>query len=274
MTDESLYREAADLIKNNKTQEIIDLLSEYDAKWDGWATLMGKTAGEVIAEEVALAIANYKDVKNGTITENGGKNTNALTGVNTSGSGSGGTSTGGSNGKTIAKGSKVKISNTSAGMYVASDSKSKVGTWKGYSGNYFIVNDKNGRAALAKTNNISGAIGWIDKKYLVGLATGGYTGSSEGLAMLHKKERVLNAQQTSAFEHLVYDFLPKISRELLNPLGNTYNSNGNITFNKELVKVDIGTVVNNKQFDIDNGIDNLDRVFRQSLKKSGINLKK
>lgn len=275
MSDEHVYKEAKYLIENGKEKEIVDLLSDYDAKWDGWATLMGKSAGEVIADEVALALANYKDVKNGTITENGGTNTNKLTGGGTSGSSSGGTSSGGgTTTKTIGKGSKVKINNTSAGMYVASDSKSKVGTWKGYSGNYFIVNDKNGRAALAKTNNINGAIGWIDKKYLVGLATGGYTGDSEGLAMLHKKERVLNAQQTSAFEHLVYDFLPRVSKELLNPLGNTYNNNGNITFNKELVKVDIGTVVNNKQFDMDNGIDNLDRAFRKSLKKSGINLKK
>lgn len=276
MSDEHVYKEAKYLIENGKEKEIVDLLSDYDAKWDGWATLMGKSAGQVIADEVALALANYKDVKNGTITENGGTNTNKLTGGgSTSGSGTGGTSTGGgTTTKTIGKGSKVKINNTSAGMYVASDSKSKVGTWKGYSGNYFIVNDKNGRAALAKTNNINGAIGWIDKKYLVGLATGGYTGDSEGLAMLHKKERVLNAQQTSAFEHLVYDFLPRVSKELLNPLGNTYNNNGNITFNKELVKVDIGTVVNNKQFDMDNGIDNLDRAFRKSLKKSGINLKK
>lgn len=276
MSDEMVYREAADMIRNNKTQEIIDLLTDYDSKWNGWATLTGKTAGEVIADEVKLALANYLDVKNGTITENGGSNTNKITGGTTtsgsisSASGSSSSSTSG----TVSKGGKVKISNTSAGMYYASDSKNAVNTWKGYSGNYFVVNDANGRAALGKTNNISSAIGWIDKKYLIGLATGGYTGGNEGLAMLHKKERVLNAQQTSAFEHLVYDFLPRISKELLNPVGDTINNGNNVTFNKELVKVDIGTVVNNKQFDVDNGIDNLDRAFRQSLRKSGIVLKK
>lgn len=44
--------------------------------------------------------------------------------------------------------------------------------------------------------------------------TGGYTGNNEGFAMLHAKERVLNATQTKAFEQLVYSFLPQISEEL------------------------------------------------------------
>ena len=44
--------------------------------------------------------------------------------------------------------------------------------------------------------------------------TGGYTGNNEGFAMLHAKERVLNATQTKAFETLVNDFLPDVSKEL------------------------------------------------------------
>lgn len=282
MSDEHVYKEANKLIENNKQQEIIDLLTEYDEKWDGWGTLMGKTAGEIIAEEVALAIANYKDVKNGTITKDGGKNTNKVT--NGSNGGSSGTKTTTkttisknpttSANKPIKTGGKVRIKDTNAKMYYTSDSSSSVGTWGGYSGNYYVVNTNGNRAALSKTNNINGAIGWIDKKQLVGLASGGYTGNSEGLAMLHKKERVLDARQTSAFENLIYDFLPQISSHLLNPNNNTYNNGNNVTFNKELVRVDIGTVVNNKQFDVDNGIDNLDRAFRQSLRKSGLNLKR
>lgn len=44
--------------------------------------------------------------------------------------------------------------------------------------------------------------------------TGGYTGNNEGFAMLHAKERVLNATQTKAFETLVNNFLPDVSKEL------------------------------------------------------------
>lgn len=276
MSDEHVYKEANKLIANNRQGEIVDLLTEYDPDWSGISTLMGETAGEIIAEEVALAIANYKDVKNGTITEDGGKYTNK---VLNGGSGAG---LDGDNNdpnkpdtnKPIKTGGKVKIKDTNAKMYYTAGSGSSVGTWKSYSGKYYVVNTSGNRAALSKTNNINGAIGWIDKKYLVGLASGGYTGNSEGLAMLHKKERVLDARQTSAFENLVYDFLPQISSHLLTPNSNTYNNGNNVTFNRELVKVDIGTVVNNKQFDVDNGIDNLDRAFRKSLRKSGIALKK
>ncbi len=41
--------------------------------------------------------------------------------------------------------------------------------------------------------------------------TGGYTGNDEGFAMLHAKERVLSAQQTSAFEEFIYKQLPELS---------------------------------------------------------------
>lgn len=275
MSDEYIYKEANKLIENNKQQKIIDLLTEYDPDWSSISSLMGETAGEIIAEEVKTALANYKDLVNGTITKDGGKYTNKVTG---GGDGSK-TPTTPKNptaptNKPIKTGGKVRIKDTKAKMYYTAGSGSSVGTWGGYSGNYYVVNTNGNRAALSKTNNINGAIGWIDKKYLVGLASGGYTGNSEGLAMLHKKERVLDARQTSAFENLIYDFLPQISSHLLNPNSNTYNNGNNVTFNKELVKVDIGTVINNKQFDVDNGIDNLDRAFRKSLRKSGIALKK
>lgn len=281
MTDEMLYREANDMIRNQKIDEITALLTEFDAQWDGWATLMGKTAGEIIAEEVALAIANYKDVINGTVTPDGGKETNKVTGggssSSSSGSSSSGSSSSSSGSSSLGKGSRVKITDTSAGMYYTSTSKSAVDNWKGWTGSYYIVNTGGSRYALGTNSSINSAIGWIDKKYVKKFNTGGYTGSDEGFAYLHSKERVLSARQTSAFENLVYDFLPRIESSLLNPTSTTNNStttnnNGNV-FNKELVSVNIGKVVNNTPFDIKNSEDNLDRMFRQSLRKSGINLK-
>lgn len=281
MTDEMLYREANDMIRNQKIDEITALLTEFDAQWDGWATLMGKTAGEIIAEEVALAIANYKDVTNGTVTPDGGKETNKITGggssSSSSGSSSSGSSSSSSGSSSLGKGSRVKITDTSAGMYYTSTSKSAVDNWKGWTGSYYIVNTGGSRYALGTNSSINSAIGWIDKKYVKKFNTGGYTGSDEGFAYLHSKERVLNARQTSAFENLVYDFLPRIESSLLNPTSTTNNStttnnNGNV-FNKELVSVNIDKVVNNTPFDIKNSEDNLDRMFRQSLRKSGINLK-
>ena len=270
MSDEYLYKEANYLIANNKQQEIIDLLTKYDSQWDGWATLMGKTAGEVIAEEVRLALANYKDVTQGTITPDGGKYTNAVSGGTSSSSSSSSSSS-----KTVSTGKKVKITNGNAGMYYTSTAKNAVNNWRSYaSGQYYVVNDKAGRVALAKTNNVNSAIGWIDKKYVVALATGGYTGDYEGLAYLHQKERVLSAQQTSAFDTLVYDFLPRIDSLLANPQSNTFNNGNSVVFNKPLVSVNIDKLNQNKEFDVENGIDNLGRMVKNSLQKSGINLKK
>ena len=274
MTDEMLYREANDLIRNEKTQQIIDLLTKYDAQWDGWATLMGKTAGEIIAEEVKLAIANYKDVKEGTITPDGGKYTNGITGGSTNKPSSGGSSGSSSSSGTIAKGKKAKITNTSAGMYVSYDSKRAVDNWKGWTGTYYIVNMKGSRVALGKKNSISSAIGWIDKKYVKAFDTGGYTANSEGFAMLHKKERVLNPVQTAAFENLVYDFLPKIDDLLLRVNGESVTNDNSVTFQKELVSVKVDKVINNTPYDVQNQNDNLDRMLRQSLRKAGINLKR
>ena len=259
MTDEALYREANDMIRNGKIQDITDLLTKFDSDWSGWATLMGQSAGEIIAEQVAEAISNYVDVMTGNVTPEDSSS---------SGGSSSGGSSGGTSGKTISKGRKVKITNTSASMYLASDSKRASDNWKGYTGSYYVVNMANGRVALAKSNDIKKAIGWIDKKHVVGLASGGYTGNHEGIAMLHKKERVLNSTQTAAFEHLVYTQLPKLEK-----IYSTINHGGNgntVVFNKELMKVDIGEVNNYTEFDVKNFEDDLDRMFRVSLQKSGI----
>lgn len=54
------------------------------------------------------------------------------------------------------------------------------------------------------------AAGWFKKSDITAMETGGYTGLNEGLALLHKKERVLSAKQTSAFEKLVDEYLPSM----------------------------------------------------------------
>ena len=50
----------------------------------------------------------------------------------------------------------------------------------------------------------------VGSKLLIPFKSGGYTGNSEGLAILHKKEQVLNAEQTESWQNLVKDVLPKV----------------------------------------------------------------
>lgn len=270
MTDEMLYREANDMIRNGKIQEITDLLTKYDANWSGWASLMGQTAGEIIANEVATAIANYLDVKNGTITPDGGKETNKVTGGSSSGSSSGGSSS--SSSGSISNGRKVRINDTNTGMYYASDSRSPSGSWRGYSGSYYVVNTAGGRVALSRTNSINGAIGWIDKNKVTALASGGVVPKTT-FAMLGEagKERVLSARQTAAFDKFIYNQLPRLQRQIES---NTTSIGGNVTnFNKEIMRIEVENVNNYNNADVTNMEDNMDRLLRKSLQKVGVRRK-
>lgn len=266
MTDENLYKTVNDLIKKNDVDTLTKLLTEHDSQWDGWKTLNGQSAQQVIQGEVQSAINNYNDVVNGTINGNGGASSN-----NSSASAVTSTPTP-TPVKTVTVGSTINAK----GATIYSNSYGG-GGGRQYYGNdpiYTVVGENNGYWLVRYHKLSSGYTGWFKKSDVTAMKTGGYTGNYEGFAYLHAKERVLNAQQTAAFEKLVYNLLPSISSTLLN--GNvsnaTTNNNGNV-FNKELVKVDVGQIVNNTPYDIKNTEDNLDRLVRASLKKSGVNFK-
>lgn len=270
MSEENLYTQANEMIKNQQKEQIEALLNKYDQHWDGWATLMGKTAGQIIAEEVGYALNNYKDVTGGTITDKGGHYSD---GASLPNSGGGGSSTPPAPSRQIGVGTQVNMGN--APIY------GQIGGagYPQYFSNdpVYTVLQVNGDWLLTRWHGLgSGYTGWFRRSDVKSFDTGGYTGLDEGMAMLHAKERVLTAQQTAAFDKLVYNILPKLDKELMTTnLGEStvINNNGN-TFNKELVSVNVDKIINNTPFDINNTEDNLDRMFRNSLKKSGINIKK
>ena len=267
MTDKNLYTTANELIKNGDMDTINKLLSEHDAQWDGWQTLMGKTAEQIIQEEVLNAINNYKDVTQGTIYENGGHYTDGVAIPSPT------PTPPASSAPNIGVGSRINAG--SAPIYAG---KGGAGYRQYFASDpVYNVVQVDGDWLLVRWHGLSsGLTGWFKKSDVTAFDTGGYTANNEGMAMLHAKERVLNAQQTAAFENLVYDFLPRISKNLVSPSmseSTVINNNGH-TFNKELVSVHVDQVVNNTQRDIDNSEDNLDRLFRTSLKRAGINLKR
>lgn len=238
MTQQSLYEQANALIANNKQQEIIDLLAKYDADYSGVATLMGQTAGQIIAEQVASALSAYKTLKTGS-----------------TGSSSGGGSTGGGSS------SSVKGTHT----VQPKDTLWKIAQqWYGNGAQW---------AKIQNANNIDPNNLRVGQQLVIPFDTGGYTGNNEGIAYLHKKEYVLNATQTEAFRNLVFDFLPRLDSNLRS-LDKASKINQNINFNKELMKVDIGTVINNTEYDMQNQQDNLNRMFVKTLQSAGINIKK
>ncbi|MCR4361979.1 phage tail tape measure protein [Bacillus subtilis] len=110
--------------------------------------------------------------------------------------------------KTPKVGGKVKVSASNANAYmdayghqVRPWSKQAKAAGVSYGSSLYMVNSKNGYGALSKTKSVKGAIAWVKLKDLTGLRTGGYTGDWAGnggkVALLHKKELVLNERQTS-----------------------------------------------------------------------------
>lgn len=270
MTDENLYKTVNELIKNGDTETLSALLAEHDAQWDGWKTLQGMTAAEVIQGEVKDAINNYKDVVGGYIDENGGIYTNGGTPNAPS---TGGSTTSSTASKDVGIGTQINAG--SAPIYAYAGSTSGMGQYFASDPIYNVIGENDDYVLVRWHKLSSGATGWFKKSDVTALKTGGYTGNYEGMAYLHAKERVLNAAQTAAFEKLVYNLLPSIPKALLNEginNSNTTNNNGNV-FNKELVKLEVGQIVNNTPFDIKNSEDNIDRMVRVSLKKSGVNFK-
>lgn len=247
MSDEQLYNEANNLIRNNQLGTIIDLITTYDPDYSGIAGLMGQTIGQIVGSEVANAMASWQTYKSG------GSTTSIASSTSTTNSSST------SNNSTSAK-DIVTIQKNDSLWKLAQKYYGDGSQW------VKIQNANNG----INPNSLR-----IGQQIVIPFSTGGYTGNDEGLAYLHRKERVLTSEQTLNFDKLVNSYLPTIDSKLvdLNTSSNTIN-NRNVEFNKELVSVNIDKVVNNTQADIDNANDNLDRMFRLSLQKSGINFNK
>lgn len=269
MTDENLYKTVNDLIRKNDTDTLSKLLTEHDSKWDGWKTLQGQTAGQVIQGEVKDAINNYKDVVGGYIDENGGVYTR---GGNPLAQPAAPASSG-----NIGVGTTINAG--SAPIYAYAGSQTGLGQYFANDPIYTVVGEQGGYILVRWHGKSDGYTGWFKKSDVKAYAQGGlanYTGLAQLDGTKTKPERILNPRQTQAFENLVYDFLPRISTELMSTGSTVTNSNvnnNNTTFNKELVKVEVGQIVNNTPYDVKNSEDNLDRMFRTSLKKSGVNFK-
>lgn len=140
------------------------------------------------------------------------------------------------------------------GAPIYAGSKGQVGQWGTHqyfsADPHYVVLKEEGDYVLARWHKASSAAGWFKKSDLTHLATGGYTGNQEGVAYLHKKERILSAQQTAAFEKLVDNYLPTIdtmirTKEIHNLSSENPISAGNqevaITFN-------LPNVTNSKDF--------------------------
>lgn len=257
------------MLINGEFDKIKKILVEFGEEWKDLAHMMGESLESIVQKQIDA----YKNAQN---IIKGGSGTSSSS-SSSSNKGSSSSSGGGS----IKTGGRVKVNNTSAAIYYASDSKKSSGSWKGAGvkagENLYVVNSRNGRVALARSNNVNAALGWIDLRYVTGLKSGGYTGNWNGtdgkLAFLHQKERVLNAEQTESFDKMVtnlsvispwmntmVDFL---RRFMLDKLNVTSSVGDTVTIKNDFV------VTNNTPFEAKQFGSDFEKKIRQQLNRSG-----
>lgn len=122
----------------------------------------------------------------------------------------------------------------------------------------------------AKVKTDKGNVGYIPKSKLVGLATGGYTGDnvpqSGALAVLHKKELVLNAKQT---EHIL------MAAKAMSTMGNVVSPTIPSTITQSNNEDNSTTNTFDKMIHIENfngtrnEINNLEREWDKRMKRKG-----
>ena len=276
LEEKQLYEDANNLMTSDNQAEMLRLLEGYGQDYTDIGFLYGKNFTEAFLAEIRSASdalhylkgeGNYYTVHPNNAPENSNKPAPAPTPAPTP------TPAPAPSGN-VNKGSRVKVTDPNAAIYVDSYTNRGSGTWRGAGINsgdtLYVVNDNNGRVALARTQNIRDAIGWIDKKKVQAFATGGYTGEFVGgrLAMLHEKEYVLNSSQTEAWLKLVPILTDLVKTpfldmsKLVNGLANNIdNSEVTITNNIEI----------NNSSDVDMGKTNkgIEQLFKEQLKKYG-----
>ena len=177
--------------------------------------------------------------------------------------------------KPVSIGSRVKVTDVGAGIYVDSYTSQSSGTWRGAnvstSDTMYVYNMRGDKVALARSQG-GVPIGWIDKKKVKAFDTGGYTGDFQGgqLAMLHSKERVLSAQQTQSFEKLVAMLGDLVENPMLQ-LGQSTKSMGNpmTEINTNIEINNNFTVTNNTPFDQDRQDNNISQLMAKELRRFG-----
>lgn len=278
LEERKLYEDANKLMVSDNQAEMLRLLETYGQDYTDIGALYGKNFTEAFLAEIRSAsdaLHYLKGEGNYYTTHPNNAPENSMNPAPRPTPTPAPTQNQAQNQKAVGKGSRVKVTDPGASIYVSSDSTRSSGTWKGagvsVGDTLYVVNDNNGRVALARTNSINDAIGWIDKKKVQAFATGGYTGEFKGgrLAMLHEKEYILNATQTQAWLKLVPILTDLVKTpfldmtKLVNGLANNTvdNSEVNITNNIEI----------NNSSDVDMSKTNkgIEQLFKEQLRKYG-----
>ena len=276
LEEKQLYEDANNLMTSDNQAEMLRLLETYGQDYTDIGMLYGKNFTEAFLAEIRSASDALHYLKGEgnyytTHPNNAPKNSNKPAPAPAPAPKPAPAPAPSGN---VNKGSRVKVTDTNATIYVDSYTNRGSGTWRGAgisSGDtLYVVNTNGGRVALARTQNIRDAIGWIDKKKIQAFASGGYTGEFTGgrLAMLHEKEYVLNSAQTEAWLKLV-PILTDLVKTPFVDMAKLVNGLANNIDNSEVTITNNIEINNSSDVDMDRTNKGIEQLFKEQLKKYG-----
>ena len=276
LEEKQLYEDANNLMTSDNQAEMLRLLESYGQDYTDIGVLYGKNFTEAFLAEIRSASDALHYLKGEgnhytTHPNNAPENSNKPAPAPAPKPAPAPAPAPSSN---VNKGSRVKVTDTNATIYVDSYTNRGSGTWRGAgisSGDtLYVVNTNGGRVALARTQNIRDAIGWIDKKKIQAFASGGYTGEFTGgrLAMLHEKEYVLNSAQTEAWLKLV-PILTDLVKTPFVDMAKLVNGLANNIDNSEVTITNNIEINNSSDVDMDRTNKGIEQLFKEQLKKYG-----
>ena len=277
LEDKAIYEEANKLITEHNQEEMLRLLQQYCVDYTDIGKLWGSSLSQAFMDEIQIALDSLTYLKGET---SGLGNTNTPTTTTrptqtTTPTPAPTTSSSSSGSSNVNKGSKVKVTDTNATIYVNSTTNSGSGTWKGAgispSDTLYVVNTNGDRVALARTQNINDAIGWIDKKKIQAFASGGYTGEFTGgrLAMLHAKEYVLNSAQTEAWLKLVPILTNLVKTPFLDMAKLVNGLANNTVDNSEVIITNNIEINNSSDVDMEKTNKGFEELVKEQLRRYG-----
>lgn len=283
LNDQALYEEALKIMQTQTQDEILELLKTYDEKYAELGETLGKAYADAMKKEIQQAMDALTALQNGMAsvvtpeapdepptppetppsapapTPPPAPSASAPASPNIAWDGLNHSTRSNSRGDAVRR---IQENLNAIGYHLAVDG-------------IFGSKTRNAVVDFQRKHGLSadGIVGRNTWAKLIKFDTGGYTGDwgleSDGkVAVLHKKERVLTPLQTKAFEHLIYDILPKFYNQTAM---NKLEKMANIVFNEPVVKNDI-KIVNNTPFDVSDNMDNLNKAIKQELKTAGFRI--
>jgi TP901 family phage tail tape measure protein len=234
LDEQRLYSQATFMMTNNSQEQILSLLLSQNTKYQTMGTTLGKSFSDAMLAEI-------NKVKNA-LTALAGMTYSGLVDNATTGLSGGGR---GLNGSSTTQSSSSSNSSSSGGSVIVPPSGVVI------------------PSTYQQLKNLDSVFG-NGQRFKSGGETGEW-GSWGKLAILDEKERVLDASQTKAFNHLVYNILPYFNNTSTLGLNKQQAMN---TFNAPVIQNDI-TITNNTPFDVSNNIDNLNKAIKEELKIGG-----